>query len=685
MNSHALIICLLSVCFLLTVRPLALCAQEQELVSSVAHTSETPQPTPTSVQRTPDGWRQYLEELSEMEDFESADWEAYEETLQEYAEHPVNINTATREDLERLPFLTARQVEDILTYLYRYGEMKSLGELAMISSLSWYQRQLLAYFVYPGEGIREEHRLSLKTIAQYGKHEVVAAAKIPLYSRAGDKTDYQGYPYKHWLRYQFRYSNRVKFGFVGSQDAGEPFLAGKNKQGYDFYSFYFQWAGRGLLKNLTLGRYRLRQGMGLILNNDFSFGKLSVLSTLGRTTNTIRVHSSRSSANYLQGAAATVGLWRGLDLSLFLSARQIDATVKNGGIATILTTGLHRTATEMAKKDVAWAYLSGGNLSYRLRQLHIGATGFVASYSLPLEPNKKPLYKRHAPEGSRFWNASVDYSYTSGRLSLAGETATGNCGTVATINTASYRFSPSLTLMALQRFYPARYYSLYSNTFSEGSSVQDESGVYVGASWAPNSQWLVTLYTDFVYFAWPKYQTTSSTSSWDNMLNLTWRASSVWTLGGRYRFKRKQGTDTQRLRLYSAHAWTACTNRLSVDFTSVSKQSQRHTGYMLSDNFSLRHRWLRMGAYVAYFHTDDYSSRIYSYEPGMLYTMSSASYYGHGMRCALVARAEVGRQLLFIAKCGTTKYFDRDHISSGLQQIDSSRQTDVEIQVKWKF
>lgn len=68
----------------------------------------------------------------------------------------------------------------------------------------------------------------------------------------------------------------------------------------------------GQVENLTLGKYRLREGMGLILNNDFGFGKLSMLSSLGRMGTSIRTHSSRYAANYLQGVAATLNVCKGL-------------------------------------------------------------------------------------------------------------------------------------------------------------------------------------------------------------------------------------------------------------------------------------------------------------------------------------------------------------------------------------
>lgn len=40
--------------------------------------------------------------------------------------------------------------------------------------------------------------------------------------------------------------------------------------GYDFYSFYLVLKKMGCIKTLALGRYRLRFGMGLVMNNNFS-------------------------------------------------------------------------------------------------------------------------------------------------------------------------------------------------------------------------------------------------------------------------------------------------------------------------------------------------------------------------------------------------------------------------------
>lgn len=634
---------------------------------------------------TPSSWRYWLADLSEMEDFESTRWEDYEEDMEEMSQHPINLNTATREELSRFPFLSAQQVEDIQAYIYRYGGMKSLGELAMIPSISWQQRQLLGSFVYVStENV--SHFPTLQNIARYGKHELVGMVKIPFYDRKGDVNGYSGYKYKHGVRYQFRYGDYVKLGLLGAQDAGEPFGGGKNKLGYDFYSFYLQVRKLGRWKNITLGRYRLHEGLGLVLNNDFSFGKLSVLSSLAASSATqIRVHSSRSSANYLQGAAATYSILRGLDLTAFFSYRQIDATLNDdGSIRTILKTGLHRTQSEIRRQDVASNTLVGGHINYRLGGWHVGATAFFTSFSRPLKPTKSQLYKRFAPEGDKFWNASIDYGYISHRWNIAGETATGDCGAIATLHSVSYLFSDKFSLLGLHRFYSARYYSLFSNAFAEGSDVQDENGVYLGFNWMPARRWSISAYSDFAHFAWPKYQTKTSTQSWDSQVNILYQPSRYYTLGARLRYKERAGTRTDRCRCYVSMLRKNWNARTSLDYV-MSQKEERSQGYMVSENLGYQWRWLRLAGSLGYFHTSDYESRIFVYEPGLLYQMSFGNYYGEGMRYALVARSEIGRHLLLITKLGVTDYFDRDHISSGYQEIASSSQTDLEIQLKWKW
>ena len=92
-------------------------------------------------------WAQYLNEVMTAEDVESSSWEQTYDLLCELEQSPLDVRTLTREQLDELPFLSALQIEEIMEYLYRYGSMKSLGELQMIRSLDYTRRQLLTYFL----------------------------------------------------------------------------------------------------------------------------------------------------------------------------------------------------------------------------------------------------------------------------------------------------------------------------------------------------------------------------------------------------------------------------------------------------------------------------------------------------------------------------------------------------------
>ena len=640
-------------------------------------------------------WEQYLYQISEMNDTESDVWESYYDMLCDLEANPININIATREELEQLPFLTAEEVEDISEYLYLHGPMKSLGELAMIENLDYLKRRLLFYFTYAGE-VESRTFPSMKNILKYGKHDVMGTVKVPFYTRKGDKDGYEGYQYKHSIRYDFSYGDRVRFGVLGAQDAGEPFFAGKNNLGYDFYSFYFVLKKLGKIKTLALGRYRVRFGMGLVINNNFSFGKLSALSSLGRGGSNIRAHSSLSSGNYLQGAATTVNIVKGLDVSAFVSYRKFDATLNSddGTIATILESGYHRTETELDKKNNSSHVLAGGNVDYSAGGFHVGLTGVYVSLDKRLKPKTEAVYRRHYASGKDFYNIGIDYGYTGHRISFHGETATGGCNAFATINSLSFSLTDNLDLLALQRFYSFRYYSLFAESFSEGGAVQNESGIYLGANWRPIPNLSVMAYSDFAYFAWPKYQASDSSRSFDNLVQMIY-VPGGWTFSARYRYKMRERDNAEKSALifkkehkgrlsaaYDSGVWGG-KFQADIAYTDYKKKS---FGWMLSQNVSVRMEKLFYAIMsFGYFDTDDYDSRVYAYERGMRYSFYSPAYYGNGVRAALFAVSDFSDNITVTAKVGVTKYFDRDKIGSGYQEIDGSSATDLELQLRLRL
>ena len=73
-------------------------------------------------------WEEFVEKISVDEYDDGEDMSPLLEELAGLHEHPFNLNTATKDDLEQLPFLDADEIEEILAYVYRYGPMQSLGD-----------------------------------------------------------------------------------------------------------------------------------------------------------------------------------------------------------------------------------------------------------------------------------------------------------------------------------------------------------------------------------------------------------------------------------------------------------------------------------------------------------------------------------------------------------------------------
>lgn len=265
-----------------------------------------------------EAWEELAEQLIDEEGGEVFQWENNFEELSELRENPININTATKEQLERFPFLSDKLIENILYYLYKYGPMLSENELWMIEDINRQTIRCLQPFICFKHTEKEEYKPTLKQVLKYGKQELSTRVDMPFYTKSGYKLhtkeelkknpnkQYLGYGYYHSLRYSFHYRDKIYLGLTAEKDAGEPFFAGQNRKGYDFYSPYLFIRNMGRIKSLAIGNYRLSYGYGLVINTDFGMGKTATLSTLGNKNRGIRKHSSTDEYNYFQGAAASI-------------------------------------------------------------------------------------------------------------------------------------------------------------------------------------------------------------------------------------------------------------------------------------------------------------------------------------------------------------------------------------------
>lgn len=260
-----------------------------------------------------------LEQLA-MDGLE-VDWQNQLEELQFISENPINLNIATKGQLEQLPFLSDLQIENILAYVYINGEMQTIYELQLVEEMDRRTIELLLPYVCVKPVEEVERFPSFKQLLKYGKNEVLTRLDIPFYQRKGYQTTYLGPSLYHSLRYQYRYGDYLQAGILGEKDAGEPFFALHNKKGYDHYSYYVVLGHLGKVKTLALGNYRLSFGQGLVLNSSFKLGKTFSLTSAQYRANGIKKHSSADEYNYFKGIATTVNLLPSLDLSASFCVR----------------------------------------------------------------------------------------------------------------------------------------------------------------------------------------------------------------------------------------------------------------------------------------------------------------------------------------------------------------------------
>ena len=127
-----------------------------------------------------ESWENLIEQLMNNDDeVSSTHWQSLMEDLSELKEHPININTATKQQLERFPFLTDQMVENILYYIYKHGAMLTDKELMMVKDMDIRTARVLKMFITFQQPEKEPRTPTLKNILRYGKQELSTRVDIP--------------------------------------------------------------------------------------------------------------------------------------------------------------------------------------------------------------------------------------------------------------------------------------------------------------------------------------------------------------------------------------------------------------------------------------------------------------------------------------------------------------------------
>ena len=638
-------------------------------------------------------------------------WENIYQELAELSEHPFNINTITKEQLELLPFLSPQLIENILYYIYKYGPMVSKNELLGVEGMDYQTRSYLNDFIYIGPSENKQAKFSLKRLFKYNKQDLFMRIDIPFNQKAGyvntienkekDKV-YLGNPLYLNIRYKFQYKNQIYWGLVAEKDSGEPFFTSRNKKGYDFYSGYFFAQDFGRIKKLAIGNYKVSFGYGLVINMDFSMGKYASVNSINRFGRGITKYTSTNENDYLQGIAATYQLSKRWYASLFYSFRQLDAHVDKGFIRSLKTDGYHRLNKDFDKKNTVHNHLIGSNIHFDGKYVEYGLTTVYNHLNMMLKPNPRP-YNRFYPSGSDFWNTGIYGKLFLHKVILSGELAIDKNGTLSAIQSLSYSPTTNTTLQLINRYYDKKYQSLYADGFRENSHTQNEIGSYIGLETNLFRNFKLNTYIDFFYFPWRRYRVDKQkTMGLDGMIQLGYQPTYSLNMFIKYAYKNKAQNYTmpskkkyvipyirQRLHYQLNYKFTDLIQlKTFIEGTFTNHwQQESAKGYLVG----MVGKWgrekfpIKISMSGAWFNTDNYETKSYIYEPGLMYAYSMYSFYGKGIRLSVNTSCSIGKWFLFQAKCGWTHYLDRNFISSGLEEITGNNKVDLQMQLKFKW
>jgi hypothetical protein len=658
---------------------------------------------------------QQLENITENNDDMETEDDSYLQDMVQYLKNPVNLNRADENILKDLRMLNPMQIQNLIRYRDVLGSFLSIYELQAVPGFDIITIQKLRPYITISNTKR-----ALETFTERftgGENSILLRATQVLEQSRGFKADtagvtssfYPGSPQKLFFRYKYTYKNLLQYGVVGEKDAGEDFFKGTQKQGFDFYSAHLFARNIGIVKALALGDFTVNMGQGLTSWMTLAFKKNPDIMSVKRQAPVLKPYSSAGEIFFHRGVGITLGRnkW---EATLFGSYRKLDANFVPADtsssvdefVSSLQTSGLHRTANEVADKNAQRQIAFGGNFKYRIDRLLLSVNAVQYQLKLPLVKANDP-YNYYALTGKSFGNYSVDYSYTFRNLHFFGEAARSSAGYMAFVNGLLLSAASNVDMSIFYRNISKGYQSLYTNAFTESTYPANEKGVFTGISIRPNTSWRIDAYADIYRFPWLKFRVNAPSEGKDYLLQVDYKPDKVFEIYSRFK----------------AEAKSINYNPDNLPMSPVVEQPKKswrtHLSYKLDKSFTLRSRveivWFDQKGRAAsdgfmlytdllykpvmkpfsgnirlmYFETDDYNSRLYAYENDVLYSFSIPVFYDKGYRYYVNLNYDIGKKLSFWAKWSQFIYADRKTIGSGLDEISGNVRTEVKLQALYKF
>ncbi len=670
----------------------------------------------------------------------SGDPTALLEQLEDLREDPLDVNLAPAADLALVPAFSPVVAEAIVRFREAHGPFGSIPELRAVEGVTEdvfvearpylkigpaLERVAAVPSRYPRvptlSEVRRDARAEVlqRVTRRLDLGEGFASLPDSLTGGPDAPTRYAGSPERIYTRLRASYRRNLSANLTLEKDPGERFAFGGGSVGYDFASFHLAALRVGRVEALVVGDYVAEFGQGLALWRAAGFGKgRESVRPLVKRGRGLRPYGSTDENQFFRGAAATIALTPALYVTALGSRRTLDASfndvdttdveipVTDATVAGLAADGLHRTPSEIAKKDALGETLFGGGIEVRFERATLGAVGYSARFDSPLAPGGQP-YQRFSFAGDQATVASAYASAFLGPFQLFGEAASSG-GVLAGIGGAEASLN-RLDAVVLARHYPRDFVSLHGYAFGERNGVtQNETGLYLGLGLRPAQRWVVSGYFDQYRFPWVRFLVPRPATGHEALLYAEYQPRRWITLYAQGRTETREASadfgqptgavlpglvpeTRQSLRLQGEYeANRALRFRTRLEGSRYRKAaSPVQTGVLLFQDV----RWqaaraLRLDARLTFFDTDGFAARLYQFESDLTGVFANTLLFGRGTRAyAMVTFRPDGRfeGLDLRAKLAETRFEGRRTVGSGLNEVAGPRVRDLSLQLRYRF
>lgn len=630
--------------------------------------------------------------------------------MEHFRKDPLNINTADADELRQLRIITDLQINNLLTYRKLLGKLVSVYELQAVPAWDIATIKKLIPFITISDGEINKEELAKRFVK--GEHSLLFRfAQVLEKAKGFDKSitgsHYLGSPQRFLFRYRYTYKNLLQWGLLGDKDAGETFFGKGQRAGFDFYSFHFFARKLGIIQSLAIGDFVINMGQGLIQWQGLAFRKSAEVLSVKRQSPVLRPYSSSGEFYFNRGIGITLKK-RKFETTLFASFRNISANITGdttGGeemATSLLSSGYHRTAGEMADKNTLRQSSAGANLAFNSGRFHIGVNGVYYRFSVPLQKSNEP-YNLYAIQGKSWYNLGTDYSYTFKNVHFFGEAAMDRNFNRAFLNGILISADQRVDISFLYRHIDAAYQSVNGNAFTENTYPSNERGLYAGITIRPATGWKLDFYGDMYRFPWLKYLVDAPSSGKDFLFQATCTPNKQTEIFSRFKAETKEMNGPSsgfvmnepgpELRInwrtqvfYKLNASLSFRSRTELIWYN-NRSSPVETGFLLFTDLLYKPAMkpYACGLRLQYFETDSYNSRIYAYENDVLYSYSIPAFFGKGFRYYLNMNYDIGRRSSLWLRIARTEQPGNLSIGSGLDEIKGGRRTEIKLQLRFLF